>query len=82
VGASVDDSAPSVAPHLSSEREIALSRDGSRRRASAGERLAAANESNKKKNVKFYPANSFVKGGVESNVTLSWENKTKFCGGP
>ena len=23
-----------------------------------------------------------LKGGVESNVTLSWENKTKFCGGP
>ena len=23
-----------------------------------------------------------IKGGVESNMTLSWENKTKICGGP
>jgi hypothetical protein len=28
------------------------------------------------------PTPLVLKGGVESNVTLSWENKTKNCGGP
>ena len=32
--------------------------------------------------VRYFTVTWFLKGGVESNVTLSWENKTKNCGGP